>query len=165
MEGHFTSTTALYSICNQPRGFIIALFQLIYMSSLAEDEPSLLPSIVDVSVRRNKLRSITGMLLYADGSILQVLEGEKEVVQEAFQIIELDQRHSGIFVLIEQEIAARQFASWSMGFKHLTKFDLEKFPAEVHVFKARRGEISQRSQAGAALTILQSFADESMSVI
>jgi hypothetical protein len=165
IEGHFTSAASLYSICNQPRGFIIALFQLIYMSSLAKDEPSLLPSIVDVSVRRNKLRSITGMLLYADGSILQVLEGEKEVVHEAFQIIELDERHSGIFVLIEQEIAARQFASWSMGFKQLSKLDLAKFPAAVPMFKARQDEISLRSRAGEALTLLQSFADGSMSAI
>jgi hypothetical protein len=135
------------------------------MSSLAKDEPAMLPSIVDVSVRSNKRRSITGMLLYADGSILQVLEGEKEVVQEAFRIIELDERHSGIFVLIEQEIATRQFASWSMGFKHLTKLDLEKFPTAVHVFKTRRDEISQRSRAGDAFAILQSFADGTMSVI
>jgi hypothetical protein len=143
----------------------MALIQLIYMSSLVTDEPELLSSILDVSVRNNKRRSITGMFLYADGSVLQVLEGEKEVVQEAFRTIELDERHSGIFVLIEQEIAARQFASWSMGFKNLTKLDLEKFPAAVHVFKARRDEISLRIRAGEALTILQSFADGSMSVI
>ena len=64
------------------------------------------------------------LLLYADGNVMQVLEGEKAVVLELFQTIKLDKRHSGIFVLVEQEIAARQFASWSMGFKRKRAMNL-----------------------------------------
>lgn len=143
----------------------MALFQIIYMSSLITDEPELLSSILGASVRNNKRRNITGMLLYVEGSVLQVLEGEKNVVQETFRTIELDKRHNGIFVLIEQEIAARQFASWSMGFKQLSKLDLAKIPVAVPMFSARQDEISLRSRAREALTLLQSFADGSMGAI
>jgi hypothetical protein len=143
----------------------MSVFQLIYMSSLVTDEPELLRSILDVSIRNNKQRSITGMMLYADGSVMQVLEGEKEVVLGTFRSIEMDERHTGIFVLIEQDVASRQFAAWSMGFKHLAKADLEMLPAAAQVFKAGQDEISLRGRAGDALTILKTFADGSISVI
>jgi hypothetical protein len=137
----------------------MALFQLIYMSALVTDRPELLPSILEASARNNKRKNITGMLLYSGGSVLQVLEGEQSAVQETFRAVALDKRHSGIIVLVEEEIENRQFASWSMGFRHLTKADLAKFPAAVHVFQSRQDEIALRTRAGAALTILQSFAD------
>jgi hypothetical protein len=129
------------------------------MSSLVTDEPELLPAILAASVRNNKQRGITGMLLYADGSVLQVLEGEKETVLGVFRTVELDKRHSGVYVLIEHEIPARQFASWSMGFKQLMKADLEKLPGAAHVFKARPDEISVRVRPGEALFLLKSFTD------
>ncbi len=142
----------------------MALFQLLYMSSLVSADPDLLPSILDISVRNNKRQSITGMMVYADGNVLQVLEGEKDAVLQTFRAIEMDNRHSGIFVLIEAEIASRQFASWSMGFRQLNKADLEKFPAAAHVFKASKGEFDVRARSGDALTILKSFAEGSMSL-
>jgi hypothetical protein len=141
------------------------LFQLIYMSSLVTDQPALLPSILEASVRNNKQNGITGMMLYVDGNVLQVLEGEREIVLKTFRAIEADPRHKGIFVLIEQEVASRQFAAWSMGFRHLSQVELAKLPAAVHVFKARQDEIALRGRAGEALTILKSFADGSMGVV
>lgn len=143
----------------------MALFQLIYMSSLVADEFDALPTILDTAVRNNKQRDITGMLLYADGNILQVLEGEKDVLLKTFRSIQLDVRHHGVFVLIEEEIAARQFASWSMGFKHLTPADLEKFSDAANVFKTRQDEIALRVQPSDALTILKSFAHGSMGLL
>lgn len=133
------------------------------MSSLVADESAELPSILGASVRNNKLRGITGMMLYADGNILQVLEGEKEVLLQTFRTIQADLRHHGILVLIEAEIAARQFASWSMGFRQLTPADLQKLPAAAQIFRAREDEIALRVRAGDALTILNSFAQGSMS--
>ena len=143
----------------------MSLFQLIYMSSMVTDRPEILPDILQAAVRNNKQRNITGMMLYADGNVMQVLEGEKGEVLETYQAIQADPRHSGIFVLIEQEIASRQFASWSMGFSQLTKADLEKFPAAAHIFKAHQDEISLRGRAGEALIVLKSFADGSMSIL
>jgi hypothetical protein len=128
------------------------------MSSLTTDDPDILPAILEVSVRKNKLKDITGMMLYADGNVMQVLEGEKNVVLETFRAIQLDVRHRGIYVLIENEISTRNFASWSMGFRRLSETDLEKYSAAVNVFKVNQYEIGLRVKPGEALTVLKSFA-------
>jgi hypothetical protein len=142
----------------------MALFQLIYLSTMVSDDSDMLTAILDGSVRNNQQRDITGMMLYADGSVMQVLEGEKEVVLKTYKSIEADWRHRDIFVLIEEEIATRQFAAWSMGFVRLSKGELEKFPAALSLFEAREDEIALRGQAGSALAILKSFADGSFSL-
>jgi hypothetical protein len=134
------------------------------MSSLVTDGPEALPAILASSVLNNKRRGITGMLLYADGAVMQVIEGEKDAVMETFRDIQSDSRHTGIFVVIEEEIVSRQFAAWSMGFRLLSKEDLEKYPTAAHIFQAHLDEISQRGRAGDALTILKSFAHDSLSV-
>lgn len=143
---------------------VMALFQLIYMSSLVTDEAVVLSAILEASVRNNKKNNLTGMMLYADGNVMQVLEGARDAVLATFHAIERDARHRGIFVLIEQEIAARQFAAWSMGFRQLSLADLEQLPAAAHVFRARPDEITLRGRVGDALTVLQSFANGSMSI-
>ncbi len=99
------------------RGKVMALFQLIYMSTLATDEPDILHGILDSSVRNNPRKNITGMMLYSEGSVLQVLEGEKDDVLELFRVIERDVRHSGIYLLIESEISTRNFppGAWGSG--------------------------------------------------
>jgi hypothetical protein len=142
----------------------MALFQLIYMSSLVTDEPQILPAILDSSVRNNKRRDITGMMLYSDGNVMQVLEGDTDAVLVTFKSIESDVRHSDIYVLVQGEIATRNFSSWSMGFKQISKSDLEKFPIAAQVFKARTDDISQRVQPSEALIVLKSFVEDSINI-
>jgi hypothetical protein len=137
----------------------LPIFQIAYLSSLVTDDSTLLPSILEVAIRNNSQRGITGMMLYSDGNVMQVLEGEKDVVLQTFQSIEADMRHTGVMVLLEHAIAARQFASWSMGFKHLAKADLDKLPGAAQVFKAREDEISTRARGGDALILLKTFSD------
>ena len=68
--------------------------------------------------RENKTNSnITGLLLYHQGSILQVLEGEKEKVHELFyNKISKDRRHKGFILLIDDETDKRNFADCITGF-------------------------------------------------
>lgn len=143
----------------------MALFQLIYMGSLNTDGPEILLPILEFSIRNNERGGITGMMLYADGNVMHALEGEKDKVLETFRTIESDIRHKGLFVLLEEEIASRQFAFWSMGFRQLTAVELEKIPVAAHVFKVRQDEISRRVRAGDARTVLQSFAKGCMRII
>jgi hypothetical protein len=143
----------------------MALFQLVYMSSLVMNEPEVLSDILDSSVSNNKRSDITGMMLYSDGNVLQILEGNRNSVLETFKSIQLDMRHRGIFVLLEEEITSRRFASWSMGFKQLTKAELEKFPIAANVFKVQANEIALRVQPSQALIVLNSFADGSMGIV
>jgi hypothetical protein len=136
----------------------MALFQLIYMSSLVNPDPAVAADVLEVSVRNNKMNGVTGMMLYADGNIVQVLEGEKASVKDTFSRILLDMRHVSIFVLYEREITERDFGSWSMGYKQLMKADVERLGVAAHVFEARYQEVARRVRPSDALEVLKSFA-------
>jgi len=96
------------------------LIQLIYCSA-AEHEftPSELTNMLDVSRRHNATVGVTGMLLYAQYSFFQVLEGEQEQVDRLMQLIRQDQRHKSIAIIIREPIAQRSFGDWSMGYAAL----------------------------------------------
>ena len=95
------------------------LYQLIYTSYATEAlTSSVLNEIAEVSRTNNREAGITGVMLYHDGSILQVLEGEKEAVETLFAKIENDNRHIQIMVLMKRVSENREFQHWRMGFKH-----------------------------------------------
>jgi hypothetical protein len=96
---------------------MMAAFQLIYASRAAEeiDRNSLL-DILSVSRDRNSQVGVTGALLYDQQTFIQVLEGEERAVEETFQRIANDSRHTDVIVISRFHIPSRQFANWSMGF-------------------------------------------------
>lgn len=67
--------------------------------------------------RDNNLRQgITGLLLYHDGSFIQVLEGEVDAVQTLYRTICGDLRHKAVTRLTAAPLARRNFGEWSMAF-------------------------------------------------
>lgn len=74
----------------------------------------------------NMQRQITGLLLYMEGCFFQVLEGEQDVVDALYLKIARDKRHHHVMKLIEEPIASRSFAEWSMGYQHVTREDLAR---------------------------------------
>ena len=137
----------------------MSLSHLIYLSSLDTESVPELPEIVRTSVRNNTARGITGMLLCYDRDVIQVLEGERKEIDQVFEKIQRDGRHSGIMVLINREIEARQFTNWSMGYHQLTGADLAAFPDIATIFKYAPNEIETRARPGLALILLKSFSD------
>lgn len=59
------------------------------------------------------------MLLYSGGNFFQILEGEKNSVEELYAKITKDERHTDCIMIDESEIKDRTFPNWSMGFKNL----------------------------------------------
>ncbi len=105
------------------------LFQLIYLSSatrlFSREE---LVSLLTHTRANNERNRLTGMLLYKDGNIMQVLEGERATVERVFGVIEQDPRHKDIIVLVSAEISAREFGEWSMGFRDLQNPEIKLLP-------------------------------------
>ena len=136
----------------------MALIQLIYLSSLADIklEPEI-GKILESSVRRNEANGITGMLLYANGNFMQVLEGEQQAVEDTYARICADPRHYDIIDLIKAPIAQRQFAQWSMGYQHLSAEFLRKFPSYALFFMFRANDGAIRAEPGIALDLLRQF--------
>jgi len=69
----------------------------------------------------NHKRGITGMLLYQNGTFMQMIEGEKQVVLDLFDEILKDDRHTGVHTVLTGDIEKRNFEDWSMGFFNMDK--------------------------------------------
>ncbi|MCA6381331.1 MAG: BLUF domain-containing protein [Cytophagales bacterium] len=74
----------------------------------------------------NKQNGITGMLLHLQGKFIQVLEGEKLVVEQIYAKIKADARHTKVVTVIQGNSPERIFKGWTMGFKRLTFEDAEQ---------------------------------------
>jgi len=97
------------------------VYQLIYTSSAT---PSLddfaLREIAQSSSFNNQQIGVTGLLLFHEGSILQVLEGDKESVLSIYDIVKRDKRHAGCMVLSTRTAEHREFSDWFMGYKNIS---------------------------------------------
>jgi hypothetical protein len=103
------------------------MFSMTYVSSAqSELSPADLEQILATSRVNNARDGITGILLYADGNIIQVLEGEASVVRDRYMKIAQDSRHHGAIILLEETIEERAFPEWTMGFKHFSREDLQR---------------------------------------
>ncbi len=72
----------------------------------------------------NAAHGVTGMLLYSNGTFVQVLEGEDPIIDELLDRIEGDPRHTGIKLLGRKHIERREYSGWNMGFKRVSDRDL-----------------------------------------
>jgi blue light- and temperature-responsive anti-repressor len=73
-----------------------------------------LRSLVGKARTRNRNMSITGMLLYENGSFLQTLEGPPDKLGALWTSIKQDSRHDHIEVLSEHIAPARLFSDWDL---------------------------------------------------
>jgi hypothetical protein len=101
------------------------LSHLIYASAAVKPfNHEQLVSLLENARAANGRIGVTGVLLHAQGSFFQVLEGDRGVLDALFAEIARDSRHANVVSIIVEPIQRRSFADWSMGFTSLT-------PAEV----------------------------------
>jgi len=93
---------------------------LIYMST-ANDviDKSCLKEILDNARKNNMNANITGVLLYQDGTFIQLLEGPEEQLDALYAKIKRDPRHTCSNEPIKGQCKERLFPSWSMGFNRI----------------------------------------------
>lgn len=82
--------------------------------------------IVEFSRIKNARLGITGILLYVNGNIVQVLEGQQELVEDLYKSIQADPRHTDVRTVISHPIAQRLFSHWYMGYETLTTQQYEE---------------------------------------
>lgn len=93
------------------------LLQVIYASAAVRKlPPEELAEILAVARERNSAEEISGLLVYHDGSFLQVLEGPEERVDALVAKIKKDPRHHKFKLLLRDRIAGKEFEEWNMGF-------------------------------------------------
>jgi hypothetical protein len=132
------------------------MMQLIYRSAartrFSQQE---LAELLTRARTNNEQLGLTGMLLYDDGSFLQILEGEREPLFTLYARILSDPRHNDITKLLEREIDERQFGDWKMGFVSVTHLGAA-LPGYSE-FLELRGEAA--SSGNQALRVLSQFRD------
>lgn len=91
------------------------MYELLYTSVSAKglNEKELI-NIQRVSVQNNLAFNVTGMLIYYDREIMQLLEGEEADVKALYQRIKMDERHTLMNVFYQGNIKQRSFGKWSM---------------------------------------------------
>lgn len=91
--------------------------QLIYTSKTT---PKInlkeIDEILKVAVEKNKEFGISGLLVFDGETFIQCIEGESKNIDQLFENLSKDDRHSDINLLGQKEVDTRDFESWSMGY-------------------------------------------------
>ena len=95
------------------------------------------------------------MLLYRGGNILQVIEGEPDVVLPLFAKISRDPRHRGVIKLYQKNIEERDFPDWTMGFHDLDAPEARNVEGYSDFLMAN--EVPLALQSAAAVKLLKLF--------
>ena len=100
------------------------LVRLMYASravdSVSQNE---LVTILRQSTANNPGVGVTGVLCFAAGIFLQVLEGGRTQVSALYNKIARDPRHHDVVLLSFEEVDERSFAGWSMGRANLSRLN------------------------------------------
>jgi hypothetical protein len=73
------------------------LYHLIYVSKEVHHfEKDEIFELLSQSSKANKKKNVTGILLHDETSFFQILEGEKDVIENLFNFISKDKRHYNI---------------------------------------------------------------------
>ena len=117
------------------------MIQLLYVSNAVREMTETDFNQILQTSRANNLRDdITGVLLWADGAFVQILEGEHAAVHRTLAAIQQDPRHTNLIVVFQQDTESRAFDDWSMGFKRL---DPDQDEDDL-VFKSTHSALARR---------------------
>jgi acylphosphatase len=109
------------------------MLAIVYISSAVQlFSDADLAALLKQSRQKNAALEITGILLYKDGDVMQLLEGPDEAVEELAKTIYADKRHSGIIELIKRKISRREFPDWSMEFQNLGSANVRQLSKFMH---------------------------------
>ncbi|MBS1140660.1 MAG: hypothetical protein H6R13_2113 [Proteobacteria bacterium] len=133
--------------------------QIVYTSkATANVDDAQLDNILKSAVRNNAARNITGMLLYAKGSFLQVLEGEVSVIEALLKQLEADTRHRDVEIIVRTSIKGHEFKNWSMGYRRLHDSDAKALLNYAPFFEDGFDASKFCEQPGLSLDILKALA-------
>jgi len=134
----------------------IELIQCIYASAASRDfKAAELAELLRAARENNARLGLTGMLLFAEGSFFQVLEGQPDVVEALYVKIKRDRRHEQVTLVIKEPIHKRYFNAWTMGFCEISHEELARMSGVNDFFGEDRTEINV--DAGRAKKLLAAF--------
>lgn len=89
--------------------------RIVYTSrartDLASDEVF---RIIETSARNNPARDVTGFLIFNQNRFLQLVEGERQALDELLGVLKRDPRHCDLAIHVREPAIKRCFPNWRM---------------------------------------------------
>jgi hypothetical protein len=100
------------------------LVRLLYASRAAAPvNQDTIESILQQSRSYNPSLGVTGILCHGGDVYMHVLEGGRAAVNELYNKIVRDPRHTEVLLLHYEEVAERRFSGWTMGQVNVSKIN------------------------------------------
>ena len=98
------------------------LTRMIYVSTaVGPITTAVTGTILRSAKAHNAAHGITGVLCQGQGTYMQVLEGERNTLDELYARIQADKRHQNVVLRQIETITRRRYAKWSMAHVDLTQ--------------------------------------------
>jgi hypothetical protein len=96
--------------------------------------------LAEDAARVNHRLGVTGWLIHENGLFLQLIEGEREVIDNLFARIERDPRHRNVEKTLDRDIDNRAFPTWSMRLVAVDgRLEVSKAAVDASGLSARSG--------------------------
>lgn len=122
---------------------------IVYTSEFTRDSSeadAVLSDIVGTAKKRNPSMGVTGLLFYHNRRFVQVIEGEKDSLEELIAILVKDNRHKNIERLVDQAIMKRGFREWNMDSFNLDSTDTISADELTNITNAYKANIQMDSE-------------------
>lgn len=131
------------------------MYTLVYISNAIQlFEERELEELFASTKASNSLKNITGILLYRDGTFMQIMEGNQEDVEKLFKTIERDPRHNNILRILQRNIEKPLFSHYQTGFSVFKNYK------ELDNFEIFLKQHENSSHANSILALLTPFLNE-----
>ena len=136
------------------------MFHVIYISKAIQPFSQVeLTELLSKARQRNTQRLLTGLLLYADGCFMQLLEGKEATVMDVYDRIKQDTRHTDIVTLRMEETPSRHFPDWRMAFGDLNE-GTQNLAGISRFLESGFNSSTLKNESSNAYELLRAFRDE-----
>jgi hypothetical protein len=134
------------------------LKQLVYISSATVPfKGGVLEDVLRKARDNNRAMNVSGILLYSDQSIMQVLEGPPDAVDRVFGGISRDPRHTAVRVVQDAFVETRDFGDWAMACSDATADDFKGVLGLEHLTEEAAIEIANQLSQPVARIFARQF--------
>lgn len=110
--------------------------------------------------RNNNIRlNVTGLLIYHNGSFIQVVEGEQSVLEALIDTIAADERHTKFKIIGQGNIPERFFSHWAMGFCSADADVLKIIKGYINPLTQNITELNPQSENNEIIALLKQFVE------
>ncbi len=129
----------------------------VFKASLVDEYGMALPPVMQAAYGSCFDERINGITLFANGHVMQMLEGEFTELQSAMRNLRDISKIFGMVPLLQEAIEAPTSPGVAVGLNRFADTISEHLPPQVHVFRLCEAEICARTAPGAARDLLLGF--------